>query len=169
MLAGLVFQIITLVLVAALCLEFAWRVQHRFPHWKNVEFSNVHGIRSFRGFLLGAIAAFVLSFLRCVYRVVELAGGWNNSLQSEEVPSIILESAYALFLPIQTRLRVFADDAKNYRMNTTAVFALAVYKPDSAFKDIFGALRASSSASSEENHKAEVVEMQPPSAETPYL
>ncbi|RAO71274.1 uncharacterized protein BHQ10_007286 [Talaromyces amestolkiae] len=147
MLAGLVFQIITLVLVAALCLEFAWRVQHRFPHWKNVEFSNVHGIRSFRGFLLGAIAAFVLSFLRCVYRVVELAGGWNNSLQSEEVPSIILESA----------------------MNTTAVFALAVYKPDSAFKDIFGALRASSSASSEENHKAEVVEMQPPSAETPYL
>ncbi|KUL88420.1 hypothetical protein ZTR_05412 [Talaromyces verruculosus] len=144
MLAGLIFQIVTLILFAALCLEFAWRV-HRFPHWKSVEFSDIRDSRRFRGFLLAAVATFVLIFVRCVYRVVELAGGWNNSLQREEVPFIILESG----------------------MITIAVFAFAICHPGYAFKDVFGALRASSSASSEDIQKAEVVEMRPASVETP--
>lgn len=106
MLAGLIFQIITLVLFATLCLEFAWRVR-RFPHWKNVEFSNIRDSRRFHGFLLAAIATFVLIFVRCVYRVVELAGGWNNSLQREEVPFIILESGYGLSFLQSTILEPF--------------------------------------------------------------
>lgn len=51
-------------------------------------------------------------------------------------------------------------------MITIAVFAFAVYHPGYAFKDFFGALRGSSSASSEDTQKAEVVEMRPASAET---
>lgn len=54
-------------------------------------------------------------------------------------------------------------------MIAIAVFAFAAYHPGYGFKDIFGALRASSSVSSEDIQKAEIVEMRPPSAETPFL
>jgi hypothetical protein len=54
-------------------------------------------------------------------------------------------------------------------MITIAVFAFAVYHPGYAFKDVFGALRASSSASSEDIQKAKVVEMRPAPVETPFL
>ncbi|EED16677.1 conserved hypothetical protein [Talaromyces stipitatus ATCC 10500] len=141
MLAGLIFQIVTLVLFAVLCLEFSWRV-HRSPHMKNVQFRSLRDSRRFRGFLLAAVATFVLIFVRCVYRVVELAGGWNNHLQREEVPFIILESG----------------------MITVAVFVFAVYHPGYAFKDVFGALRAS--VSSNDIQKGEIVEMRPESVET---
>lgn len=91
MLVGLIFQIVTLVLFAALCLEFVWRV-HRFPHRKSTEFISIRESRQFHCFLIAGIVTFSTIFIRCVYRVVELAGGWNNKLQREEVPFIILES-----------------------------------------------------------------------------
>lgn len=56
-----------------------------------------------------------------------------------------------------------------FRMITIAVFAFALYHPGYGFKDVFGALRGSSSASSEDIQKPEVVEMRPASVETPFL
>lgn len=98
MIVGLVFQIATLALFAALCLEFAWRV-NKFPHRKNIEFRRIRESRPFRGFLVAVAVTFVTIFVRCVYRVVELAGGWNNKLQREEVPYIILESGSVIPCP----------------------------------------------------------------------
>ena len=91
MLAGLIFQIVTLALFAVFCLEFAWRVR-QYPTKKAHELEGIRQSRRFRGFLIAAVVTFFTIFTRCVYRVVELGGGWNNKLQREEVPFIILES-----------------------------------------------------------------------------
>jgi hypothetical protein len=91
MLVGLIFQIVTLGLFAVLCSEFIWRVKH-YPNRKKAEFQYIRESRRFQGFLVAAFITFITIFTRCIYRVVELAGGWNNKLQREETPFIILES-----------------------------------------------------------------------------
>lgn len=95
MLAGLIFQIVSLVLFCLACGEFSLRV-HRYQSRKNPTYSNLRSSTRFRGFLLAAIASFTTIFTRCVYRVIELGGGWNNKLMREETTFIILESWYSL-------------------------------------------------------------------------
>jgi hypothetical protein len=94
MLAGLIFQIVTLVLFALLCAEFALRV-YRHPSMKNPAYRTLRCSMRFRGFLAATLVTFTTIFTRCVYRVIELGGGWDNSLQRQEIPFIILESWYA--------------------------------------------------------------------------
>jgi RTA1 like protein len=94
MLAGLVFQIVTLAIFSLVCLDFATQV-YRFPSKKNPTYDHLRSSVRFHGFLGAVLVTFLTIFTRCVYRVVELGGGWNNSLQREEIPFIILESVYA--------------------------------------------------------------------------
>lgn len=96
MLAGLIFQIVSLVLFALACGDFAIRAK-RFASSRNPEYSKLRASTKFRGFLWAAVVSFVTIFTRCVYRVVELGGGWNNALMREETPFIILESWYVNF------------------------------------------------------------------------
>ena len=93
MLAGLIFQIVSLMLFALACGDFAIRAK-KFASSRNTEYSSLRASTKFRGFLGAGVVSFVTIFTRCVYRVVELGGGWNNSLMREETPFIILESWY---------------------------------------------------------------------------
>jgi hypothetical protein len=93
MLAGLIFQIVSLILFAAACIDFAIRT-YRYESWKNPAYSSLRASSRFRGFLWALAISFVTIFVRCVYRVIELGGGWNNHLMREETPFIILESWY---------------------------------------------------------------------------
>ena len=58
----------------------------------------------FRGFLWALVVSFMTIFTRCVYRVVELGGGWNNRLMREETPFIILESWYVVFHSLRRQI-----------------------------------------------------------------
>ncbi|KAH8689095.1 RTA1 like protein-domain-containing protein [Talaromyces proteolyticus] len=138
MLAGLIFQIFTLALFAILCLEFVWRLRRNSNNLK-IEFQHIRESRQFRGFLVAAVVTFVTIFIRCVYRVVELAGGWNNKLQREETPYIILESA----------------------MISVAVFAFSIFHPGRAFGDTYDNLHTTSKRNSKEED-AEMKLMPPP-------
>jgi hypothetical protein len=91
MLAGLIFQIVTLAIFGLICMDFAIRAQ-KFPSRKSSTYNTLRSSIRFRGFLVAVFVTFLTIFTRCVYRVVELGGGWNNSLQREEIPFIILES-----------------------------------------------------------------------------
>ncbi|KAK9237840.1 RTA1 like protein-domain-containing protein [Lipomyces kononenkoae] len=142
MLAGLVFQVATLALFAVLCLEFTWRV-HQYPHRKKAEFRHIRESRRFKRFLVAAAVTFVTIFIRCVYRIVELAGGWNNKLQREEVPYIILESG----------------------MISIAVSAFVFCHPGYAFHGAFNGLQGSTKVPNKEND----VEMPPQCTETQFL
>jgi hypothetical protein len=91
MLAGLAFQVFTLAVFAILCLAFMIRAS-KFPERLNPTYENFRAGSQFNGFLVAVFVTFIAIFTRCVYRVVELGGGWNNHLQREEIPFIILES-----------------------------------------------------------------------------
>ncbi|KAK5194707.1 hypothetical protein LTR72_006020 [Exophiala xenobiotica] len=45
----------------------------------------------FRFFVLGFTIAFTAVFIRCVYRIVEMAGGWGNPIMQAEIPFIVLD------------------------------------------------------------------------------
>ncbi|KAG9233506.1 RTA1 like protein-domain-containing protein [Amylocarpus encephaloides] len=91
MLAGVIFQVISLSLFAIACLDVAFRV-YKNPAGKNLEYSTLRSNFRFRGFLWALLVSFLTIFTRCVYRIAELGGGWNNKLMREENPFIILES-----------------------------------------------------------------------------
>lgn len=93
MLAGLIYQVVSLLLFAAACIDFAIRV-YRHKSWQNPVYKKLRTSTRFHGFLWALGISFVAIFTRCVYRVVELGGGWNNHLMREEIPFIILESWY---------------------------------------------------------------------------
>jgi hypothetical protein len=93
MLVGLIFQIVVLVVFAICCADFAFRV-HKFPSRKNPAFQKLRSSTRFRGFLGAVVVCFTTISIRCIYRAIELGGGWNNSLMREEVPFIFLESGY---------------------------------------------------------------------------
>ncbi|KAI5459594.1 RTA1 like protein-domain-containing protein [Mariannaea sp. PMI_226] len=118
MLVGLIFQIVTLVLFAGFCTDFVWRL-NSFPNRISISSRHIRESRRFRGFLVAAVVTFMTIFIRCVYRVVELAGGWNNKLQREEAPFIILESC----------------------MIVVAAFAFAFFHPGHAFHNMYNELK----------------------------
>lgn len=91
MLAGLIFQVVTLAIFGILCLDFAIRV-NRNPSGKNPAYNTLRSSMRFQGFLFAVLVTFLTILTRSVYRIVELGGGWNNKLQREEIPFIILES-----------------------------------------------------------------------------
>jgi hypothetical protein len=95
MLVGLIFQIVSLIFFALACIDFALRVR-RYQSWKNPAYKKLRASMRFRGFLWALVVSFMTIFTRCVYRVVELGGGWNNRLMREETPFIILESWYVV-------------------------------------------------------------------------
>lgn len=93
MLAGLIFQIVSLVIFAGACGHFFFRVR-KVPSLKDPLYRRLRSTAKFRGFLWAMGVSFITIFTRCVYRAVELGGGWNNKLMREELPFIILESWY---------------------------------------------------------------------------
>lgn len=97
MLAGLIFQIVSLVIFSIACIDFGIRVR-RYQSQKNTGYKKLRASTRFRGFLWALVVSFTTIFTRCVYRVIELGGGWNNRLMREETPFIILESWYVVLL-----------------------------------------------------------------------
>lgn len=93
MLAGLIFQIVSLCLFAAACVDFAIRVK-KHPDQKNAAGSRIRNSSRFRAFLIAVLVIFTAIVIRCVYRVAELGSGWDSALMRKEVPFIILESGY---------------------------------------------------------------------------
>lgn len=89
--AGVSFQVVTLFFFA---IAAAWYTQRRY-HAKNmpltVEASNFLSNIKFRLFVLGFVAAFIFIFIRCVFRIVEMAGGWRNNIMKNETAFIVLD------------------------------------------------------------------------------
>jgi hypothetical protein len=91
MLAGLIFQIVTLVVFGLFCIDLAIRVC-KTPSGKNPAYSSLRSSSRFQGFLVAVVVTFTTVIVRSLYRVVELGSGWNNKVQRMEAPFIILES-----------------------------------------------------------------------------
>ncbi|KAL3486796.1 RTA1-domain-containing protein [Aspergillus germanicus] len=92
MLAGIVWQVVTLSIFAAVSGLFFIRVRGAPTHRLSVEAQKVwEGKRSWV-FFWGVMVAFVTTYARCVYRIAEMGGGWRNHIMQDETGFIVLES-----------------------------------------------------------------------------
>ncbi|KAK8167885.1 RTA1 like protein-domain-containing protein [Phyllosticta citrichinensis] len=92
MMAGLSFQVFTLAIFAILSIEFAWRVRRcADAAAMNDKTRALRASRKFRGFLAALFVAFWGIMFRCIYRIVEMAGGWGNNIMQDENSFIILD------------------------------------------------------------------------------
>ncbi|KAF1982750.1 RTA1-domain-containing protein [Aulographum hederae CBS 113979] len=95
MIAGLAFQVFTLVIFAVLASEYFFRV------WKNRHHLNPETIElrhslKFKGLLAAIVISYFAILIRCVYRVAEMAGGWGNSIMQDEALFIALDSVMCI-------------------------------------------------------------------------
>ncbi|CAG7926524.1 unnamed protein product [Penicillium olsonii] len=89
MIAGLVFQVASIIVFCILVVEYGIRAargrrvhsEKRRPDWKK------------RSFLIGLAIAVLTILIRSTFRVAELQGGFDSSLANDEIALMILEGA----------------------------------------------------------------------------
>lgn len=86
MVAGLAFQVFTLLIFMILCVDFAIRTRRRYKSMgqdafdQNPIFVTLRGSLRFKGFIGALTLATICIFWRSVYRVAELGEGWTGNL-----------------------------------------------------------------------------------------
>lgn len=95
MITGISWQVFTLIIFAALSIQYLLRRRNaaRREDPLSTEAADTLRNRNFRFFALAVITAFVAVFTRCVYRIIEMSGGWGNPIMQDEPSYIILEGA----------------------------------------------------------------------------
>ncbi|KAM0333495.1 hypothetical protein ACHAQA_002158 [Verticillium albo-atrum] len=100
MIAGLVFQVVTMLVFMIVTADFArntWSRQRRLgtaeAFDQNPTIAEVRSSRYFRAFLAALTLSFICIFIRCVFRVAELSGGWTGPLMGHQNLFIGFESA----------------------------------------------------------------------------
>jgi len=90
MLGGLSWQVFTLTVFMILCADFAYRVMKNKDRFTS-EHTALRRSMKFKAFIVALGVSTILIYVRCVYRVAELAEGWNGYLISHEVYFLVLE------------------------------------------------------------------------------
>ncbi|KAH8688745.1 RTA1 like protein-domain-containing protein [Talaromyces proteolyticus] len=91
MVAGVVFQVVSLLVFTGLWLEFIFRLGRTSESAKDVRFVELRDKKKFTWFQYALGAAVVLIFIRSVYRVAELQQGFDGPIANNEVSFMILE------------------------------------------------------------------------------
>ena len=97
MIAGLSFQVASLLLFMLLCADFALRV-HRGV--LNTHYSTLRDRSFFHLFLYALATATFCIFVRSVFRVAELSKGFHGPLDNSEVTYMILEGVMIIITVI---------------------------------------------------------------------
>ncbi|CBX99012.1 hypothetical protein LEMA_P082510.1 [Plenodomus lingam JN3] len=88
--AGVVFQVVILAFFGFFCTEYAIRTYRRRTQVTSEASALLHNTL-FRCFVFAITVAYLSIFIRCVYRIPELTGGWRSELMRNETDFIILE------------------------------------------------------------------------------
>ncbi|KAH6675037.1 putative sphingoid long-chain base transporter RSB1 [Halenospora varia] len=119
MVAGLAFQVFTLLVFMILCLDFATRTRKRYKSLgeqafdQNPHFVTLRHSVKFKGFMAALTLATICIFWRSVYRVVELGEGWTGNLIRKQWLFVGFEGVMVI----------------------VACFALNIFNPAFAFKE----------------------------------
>ena len=95
MMAGIVWQVITLLVFGALAVVYCFRVRgalRRNPRLLSESGHKLLSRPSFKAFTAAIVLAYLTIFTRCVYRIGEMANGWRNSIMQDETDFIVLDS-----------------------------------------------------------------------------
>ncbi|KAK3070461.1 hypothetical protein LTR53_010417 [Teratosphaeriaceae sp. CCFEE 6253] len=94
--AGISFQVATMFVCMCLGADFGWSL-YKHHSIRAVTAAEVQEGRelpgSFRYYAICSSIAFVAIFIRCVYRVPEMAGGWGAPLMQKQAEFMILDGA----------------------------------------------------------------------------
>ncbi|MCJ1432217.1 hypothetical protein MMC27_001573 [Xylographa pallens] len=95
MLAGIVWQVFTLMIFGGLCGAYFRRV---YINRDNLTSSatTVFNSTRFRLFVSAVAVAFTTIFVRCVFRIAELADGWKSPIMQNEVEFIVFDGVMCL-------------------------------------------------------------------------
>ncbi|KAI8293704.1 Sphingoid long-chain base transporter RSB1 [Colletotrichum sp. SAR 10_98] len=94
MIAGIAVQVVTMGICGLLAVDFAWRTFRNRSRGSNDSSAwNQPAQPSwmFRFYLAASAAAFIVIFIRCIYRLPEMAGGWGNPLMRKEEEFVVLD------------------------------------------------------------------------------
>lgn len=91
MMAGISFQVVTLFVFAMMAGLYYFRLS-RSTTPLSLSAESVKRSTGFKLFLGGFMLAFLTIFIRCVYRIAEMAGGWANPIMQSEIDFIALDS-----------------------------------------------------------------------------
>ena len=113
MLAGIVWQVFTLLVFAFFVIDYSISA---YKHRATLEASAVRLMATTRWKLfIGSITlAFITVFMRCVFRIGEMAKGWGNPVMQDQTDFIVLDSV----------------------MITIAVLCLTVFHPGYTFPEM---------------------------------
>lgn len=111
--AGIVWQVLSLVIFGVLGTEYAVRVYRNREKISPETWKTAKSV-PFRIYCVGIVVAYLTILTRCAYRIPELAGGWRNSVMLNETLFIVLDGV----------------------MMTLAVAALTIAHPGFCFKPL---------------------------------
>lgn len=90
MLTGIVWQVFTLLVFAALAADFFLRA-YRNGHNQTALAAEIRQSSKFMLFVAALVTTYTGIAIRCIYRIAELSGGWKNSIMQNETEFIVLE------------------------------------------------------------------------------
>lgn len=150
--AGIIVQVVTLVLFGVLSCEFLVRVW-RGRYLLVGEVAELGKSVRFKFFLLALGTAYVVILVRCCYRVAEMSGGWGNEIMRDESLFTGLDSTYVSFFR-SSALPLFHVVCGSFmanpflgRMVVIAMISLNLFHPGTVF--------------GRRNRKGEVLDMTP--------
>ena len=90
MMTGIVWQVFTLLIFGGMVGDYALRV---YTNRSALESSAVKLINTtrFKLFTGGLVLAYLTIFIRCVFRIGEMANGWGNPIMQDETDFIVLD------------------------------------------------------------------------------
>jgi len=91
MMAGIVWQVFTLIVFGILVSDYAFRAYKRRAEFAPSAIKLTQTLR-FKLFISGLILAYITVFTRCVFRIGEMAKGWGNPIMQSESDFIALDS-----------------------------------------------------------------------------
>lgn len=93
MMAGIVFQVVTLLVFGILAGTYARSAYQSRSQFSQSAVALLYGSR-FKFFIMSIIVAYTAIFTRCVYRIAEMAGGWKNPIMQNQNEFIVLDGVY---------------------------------------------------------------------------
>ncbi|KAK0120004.1 hypothetical protein ONS95_011422 [Cadophora gregata] len=90
MMLGLVLQVVTLAIFGGMALDVYFRIK-KFSGQHNESNRALRHSKRFKWLLISIFISYIAIFLRCIYRIAEMAGGWRNPIMQDEVSFIILD------------------------------------------------------------------------------
>lgn len=92
MMAGISWQVVALTLFALTAGTYVWRRWKALAQYPlSCEAASTAADLKFRLFVLGVVVAWFTIYIRCIYRIIEMAGGWRNDIMRDQASFIALE------------------------------------------------------------------------------